>query len=204
MVHPCPRQNVIQRMLKKCGRSWPSDTFSHRRQDDLPAENSVSNQPRFRERSHALAQAPAPVHPVSRARAARFGIAINHRNSISVQSATCSPSRIRWLLRSIPEPVEYSQYTMPPASRADCLKHLKLNVCFPCGENNYLYFNQKLTNCKGEPGLIDIAFSDTASLTGELQSPTRTGPVRIFGHSVSLFPVVRAEKWTRPRTLQLF
>ena len=71
------------------------------------------------------------IDPVSRTRAARSSIAITTETRLE-SSPPLAHLRIRWFLRSIPEPVEYSQHTSAPAFPADCLKHLSLfNVGFP-------------------------------------------------------------------------
>ena len=102
-VHPCPRQYVIQPMLRRYG---PFRTSAARASD--PRSNR--HQPRCTA-AHCTPATSATT--ISKSRAARSGIAIKHRNRTKIQSATRSTSRIRWFLRSNPEPVEYSQYTMP-------------------------------------------------------------------------------------------
>ena len=129
-VHPRPRQYVIQRKLRgapvyprvgdpfRTSAARTSDPHSNRRQPHRATGHLATAR-----RTPAISAATRtqgtgcptghPVHPVSRNRAARSGIAIIHRKRLRIQSATRLTSRIRWFLRSIPEPVEYSQYTMP-------------------------------------------------------------------------------------------
>lgn len=105
LVHPCPRQYVIQPMRQIFGKCWAGDRRSNRRKSHRAAVQ------------RATATPATTVHPVCRARAARSGSALNDRNKMRIQSTTRSTSGIRWFLRSILEPVDYSQYTMPQHSQ---------------------------------------------------------------------------------------
>ena len=122
LVHPCPRQYVIQPMLRRYGNSRASDLRCDRR-------------PCHRTAVLATTMPATTVHPALRTSAARPGVAINHRNRVRIQSATRSTphpsvlavnSRTRRILA-----IHYA-----PALPADCLKHLSSNVkcCFPCGK----------------------------------------------------------------------
>ena len=72
-----------------------------------PIARQSSGQQQHRPRRSTLYQGPR----------ARSGIAFNDRNKMRIKSTTRSTSGIRWFLRSILEPVDYSQYTMPQHSQ---------------------------------------------------------------------------------------
>lgn len=143
LIHPCPRQFVIQPMLQSWVDSRASDVGSNRRQCHRAAALFGAILALLRSLSALLRALWArAIHPFLGTCRARLGIAINHRIRTRIQSTTRSTSRIRWFLRSIPEPVEYSQYAMLRHSRriARSTSVQLLNVVFPVERRHELSF----------------------------------------------------------------
>ena len=111
-VHPCPRQYVIQPMPRKYGHC--------RRSKPVGAANTAGSAKHFRLVANPVfRQSVAQQTCRPRRSILSLGLrnAIGHRHQPPKENenqfATRTTPRIRWFLRSIPEPVEYSQYTMP-------------------------------------------------------------------------------------------